>query len=151
MSATLRATGRIGSDDVLLVLLASHGDPAVVTANLAGPLVVAPDGATRQLDPRGPVLRAPGARRAPGPGVERTRLAMLVLTRRPGQSIIVGDSIELVVVRIEGDRVVLGIDAPRDVRVVRAELLRAVEAENQVSSAARDRLRALIARADEPV
>jgi len=49
MSATLRATGRMGADDVLLVLLASHGDPAVVTANLAGPLVVAPDGAAHQL------------------------------------------------------------------------------------------------------
>jgi hypothetical protein len=44
MSATLRATGRMTADDVLLVLLASHGDPAVVTANLTGPLVVAPDG-----------------------------------------------------------------------------------------------------------
>ena len=62
---------------------------------------------------------------------------MLVLTRRPGQSIVIGDGIELVVVRIEGDRVVLGIDAPREVRVVRSELLRAVEAEVQESSAAR--------------
>jgi carbon storage regulator len=69
---------------------------------------------------------------------------MLVLTRRPGQSIMVGDSIELVVVRIEGDRVVLGIDAPREIRVVRAELLRAVEDENQQSAGARDRIKALI-------
>jgi carbon storage regulator len=76
---------------------------------------------------------------------------MLVLTRRPGQSIVVGDNIELVVVRIEGDRVVLGIEAPREVRVVRSELLRAVEAENQVSSEARDRIRALLADAGHPV
>ena len=69
---------------------------------------------------------------------------MLVLTRRPGQSILVGDAIELVVVRIEGDRVVLGIEAPREIRVVRAELLRAVEAENQVSSEARLRIRELL-------
>jgi carbon storage regulator len=69
---------------------------------------------------------------------------MLVLTRRPGQSILVGDNVELVVVRIEGDRVVLGIDAPRDVRVVRAELLRDVEVEVQVASAARDRIRELL-------
>lgn len=69
---------------------------------------------------------------------------MLVLTRRPGQSILVGDGVELVVVRVEGDRVVLGIEAPREVRVVRAELLRAVESENQASSEARDRIRALI-------
>jgi carbon storage regulator len=76
---------------------------------------------------------------------------VLVLTRRPGQSILVGDSIELVVVRIEGDRVVLGIEAPREVRVVRSELLRAVEAENQVSAEARDRIRELLADAGHPV
>jgi carbon storage regulator len=70
---------------------------------------------------------------------------MLVLTRRPGQSILVGEDVELVVVRIEGDRVVLGIAAPREVRVIRAELLRDVEDENRASSAARDRIRALLA------
>jgi len=71
---------------------------------------------------------------------------MLVLTRRPGQSILIGPDVELVVVRIEGDRVVLGIDAPRAVRVIRAELLRDVEAENHVAAAERDRIRELLAR-----
>jgi carbon storage regulator len=70
---------------------------------------------------------------------------MLVLTRRPGQSIFVGDDVELVVVRIEGDRVVLGVAAPREVRVVRSELLHDVEAEVHVASAARDRIRELLA------
>jgi carbon storage regulator len=69
---------------------------------------------------------------------------MLVLTRRPGQSIRIGDSVELVVVRIDGDRVVLGVEAPREVRVVRAELLTAVVGENQASSAARDHVRQLL-------
>jgi len=76
---------------------------------------------------------------------------MLVLTRRPGQSILVGDNVELVVVRVEGDRVVLGIEAPREIRVVRSELLRAVEAENQVSAEARDRIRGLLAGVARPV
>jgi carbon storage regulator len=76
---------------------------------------------------------------------------MLVLTRRPGQAIVLGEDIEVVVVRVEGDRVVLGIEAPRAVRVVRSELLRAVEAENQVSSEARDRIRALIADTGDPI
>jgi carbon storage regulator len=71
---------------------------------------------------------------------------MLVLTRRPGQSILIGEGVELVVVRIEGDRVVLGVDAPRDVRVVRSELLRDLEAEVQQASDARDRIRALVSR-----
>jgi carbon storage regulator len=69
---------------------------------------------------------------------------MLVLTRRPGQSILVGDGVELVVVRIEGDRVVLGIDAPREVRVVRTELLKDLTEEVQSAVAARARIRELL-------
>ena len=49
---------------------------------------------------------------------------MLVLTRRPGESLLIGDGIEVQVVRIDGDRVVLGIVAPTDVTVVRSELIR---------------------------
>jgi hypothetical protein len=69
MTATLRATGRLGEDEVLLVLLSSHGDPAVVTANLLGPLAVAPDGETRQLvlDGPQPDVRARVGRLAPAP------------------------------------------------------------------------------------
>jgi carbon storage regulator len=70
---------------------------------------------------------------------------MLVLTRRAGQSIRIGDGVEVTVVRVEGDRVVLGIEAPREVRVVRSELLRDLEAENRASSAARERIRVLLA------
>jgi hypothetical protein len=49
MTAILVGRGHIKDDEVLLVLLASHGDPVMVTANLAGPLTVASDGTTRQL------------------------------------------------------------------------------------------------------
>ena len=60
---------------------------------------------------------------------------MLVLTRRPGQSIQIGPNVEVRVVRIEGDRVVLGITAPRHVAVVRAELIEQVSGgSNPVSS-----------------
>jgi carbon storage regulator len=69
---------------------------------------------------------------------------MLVLTRRPGQSILIGDDVELHVVRVEGDRVVLGITAPREIRVIRTELLRAVEAEVQRAAEDRDRVLALL-------
>ncbi len=54
---------------------------------------------------------------------------MLVLTRRPGQALAIGDSVEVTVVRIEGDRVVLGIKAPSNVSIVRSELIDAVSAE----------------------
>ncbi len=49
---------------------------------------------------------------------------MLVLTRRTGESLLIGDGVEIQVVRIEGDRVVIGIIAPPDVAVVRSELVR---------------------------
>lgn len=69
MTAVLRATGRISPDEVLLVLLSSRGEPPVVTANLAGPIAVAPDGTARQLVLEGPdyELRARLTRPAPAP------------------------------------------------------------------------------------
>jgi carbon storage regulator len=48
---------------------------------------------------------------------------MLALTRRVGQALVIGRDIEVHVVRVEGDRVVLGVRAPRDVPIARAELL----------------------------
>ena len=47
---------------------------------------------------------------------------MLVLTRKPGEEIVIGGHTRLVVHRIAGNRVTLGITAPKDVAVVRAEL-----------------------------
>ena len=47
---------------------------------------------------------------------------MLVLSRKPGQKIVLGTNITLTVVAAQGGRVTLGVDAPPDVRVLRAEL-----------------------------
>jgi len=47
---------------------------------------------------------------------------MLVLSRQENEKIHLGDSIVVTVVRVHGDRVRLGIEAPRDVRVLRQEL-----------------------------
>ena len=69
---------------------------------------------------------------------------MLVLTRRPGQSIRIGANVEVRVVRIEGDRVVLGIAAPRHVAVVRAELVEEVSGELRDASDTRARLRVML-------
>jgi carbon storage regulator len=69
---------------------------------------------------------------------------MLVLTRRPGQSIRIGPNVEVRVVRIEGDRVVLGIAAPRHVAVVRAELVDEVSGELRDASNARAKLRVML-------
>lgn len=48
---------------------------------------------------------------------------MLVLTRKPSEVIIIGDSIRITVVEIRGNRVRLGIEAPRDVPVARQEIV----------------------------
>ena len=48
---------------------------------------------------------------------------MLVLSRRAGQSIRIGDDITIHIVRTGSDKVRIGIDAPRSVNVVRTELV----------------------------
>lgn len=60
---------------------------------------------------------------------------MLVLSRRVGESIVVGDDITVTVLEVRGDVVRVGIDAPRSVRVHRAELLHDVETTNRASVA----------------
>jgi carbon storage regulator len=47
---------------------------------------------------------------------------MLILSRRVGERIIIGDSIEVVVQSVSGERVTLGLAAPREVKILRAEL-----------------------------
>lgn len=47
---------------------------------------------------------------------------MLVLSRKPGERLIIGDDVVLVINKIAGNRVTIAIEAPRDVRVVRGEL-----------------------------
>ena len=51
---------------------------------------------------------------------------MLVLTRKVDESIIIGDSITFTVLAIEGEQVKIGIDAPRDVTILRQEVFQAV-------------------------
>ncbi|TWT76232.1 hypothetical protein CA13_67240 [Planctomycetes bacterium CA13] len=47
---------------------------------------------------------------------------MLVLSRKLNEKIQIGDNITITLIRVEGGKVRLGIDAPRDIRVLRAEL-----------------------------
>ncbi len=47
---------------------------------------------------------------------------MLVLSRKVGQRIMIGDNITLVVQRVGGNRVAIGVEAPSDVSIVRGEL-----------------------------
>lgn len=47
---------------------------------------------------------------------------MLVLSRKQGERVMIGDDVVLVISKISGNRVAIAIEAPRDVRVVRGEL-----------------------------
>ena len=52
---------------------------------------------------------------------------MLVLSRKVGEKLVIGDNITIVVNRVAGNRVTIGIDAPDEVRIVRGELKPVVE------------------------
>ena len=56
---------------------------------------------------------------------------MLVLSRHRDESIIIGDNIVITVVDVRGDKVRLGIEAPREVSVHRREVYEAIQRENQ--------------------
>ncbi|SNY05198.1 carbon storage regulator CsrA [Paractinoplanes atraurantiacus] len=56
---------------------------------------------------------------------------MLVLTRRAGESVMIGDDVIITVLEARGDVIRLGIQAPRDVQVHREEVYRELRAANQ--------------------
>lgn len=61
---------------------------------------------------------------------------MLILTRKIDESIIIADHITVTVLEISGERVKIGIDAPRDVVILRQELQEQVRQENIEAAAA---------------
>ena len=52
---------------------------------------------------------------------------MLVLTRRLGEAITIGDNVKLIVVEIDGNQVKLGIEAPREIEIYREELFEKIK------------------------
>ncbi len=66
---------------------------------------------------------------------------MLVLTRRPGESIVVGQDIVITVIEIKGGQVRIGIDAPREIDVYREEIYEQVRQENIAAVAKADEIR----------
>lgn len=69
---------------------------------------------------------------------------MLVLTRRPGESIMIGGDITVTVLEVRGDQIRIGIDAPRSVKVHREEVLREITQTNTEAVATADRARRVL-------
>lgn len=70
---------------------------------------------------------------------------MLVLTRRPGESIVVGNQVVITVLEVRGDQIRIGIEAPREIQVHREEVFRQLESENTQAASTVQRARELVA------
>ena len=79
---------------------------------------------------------------------------MLVLSRRTGESIVIGDDVVVTVLEVRGDVVRLGVAAPRSVQVHREEVYRELQESNRAAAARadvdEDRLTALTALLRKP-
>ena len=56
---------------------------------------------------------------------------MLVLTRRVGETLMIGDDVTITIMNVQGQQVRVGINAPKNVAVHREEIYRRIEAEKQ--------------------
>ncbi|RNM13142.1 carbon storage regulator CsrA [Nocardioides pocheonensis] len=71
---------------------------------------------------------------------------MLVLSRRAGESVVIGEDVTITVLEVRGDVIRIGIDAPRSVAVHRAELLEQLETVNrEAASPSEDAVQSLSA------
>jgi carbon storage regulator len=59
---------------------------------------------------------------------------MLVLTRKTGEAIQIGDDIEITVLSVRGDQIKLGINAPKNIEIHRKEIYASIQEENAEAS-----------------
>jgi carbon storage regulator len=59
---------------------------------------------------------------------------MLVLTRKTGEAIQIGDDIEVTILSVKGDQIKLGINAPKNVEIHRKEIYVSIQEENNEAS-----------------
>lgn len=58
---------------------------------------------------------------------------MLVLSRKPNESIMIGDQIEVKILAVDGDQIKIGIVAPRSVKVHRTEIFESIQQQNKAA------------------
>ena len=58
---------------------------------------------------------------------------MLVLSRQKDESIVIGDNVEIIIVDVRGDKVRLGITAPKEISVHRREVYDAIQREKETA------------------
>lgn len=63
---------------------------------------------------------------------------MLILTRKSGEGLFIGDDIRITILEIRGKQIRLGIEAPTSVVVLREEIYRRIQEENLQAAGARD-------------
>ncbi len=63
---------------------------------------------------------------------------MLILTRRPGESIHLGDNIKITILSVKGKQIKIGLDVPEDLPVYRDELYRKVQEQNRMAAKTSD-------------
>ena len=56
---------------------------------------------------------------------------MLIITRKKGESLMIGDDIEIVISKIDDGSVKIGINAPKEVQILRKELFEEIKQENK--------------------
>lgn len=59
---------------------------------------------------------------------------MLILTRRVGETLMVGDDVTVTVLGVKGNQVRIGVDAPKDVAVHREEIYQRIQKEKEESA-----------------
>jgi carbon storage regulator len=100
--------------------LCHHDDPSWCDAECEAQANAFDLWVRRNLDPDGKTTTREGS-----------QMGYLILTRRTGESVKIGDNVTVTVLGVKGNQVRIGIDAPRDVRVDREEIRDRIKREQE--------------------
>lgn len=59
---------------------------------------------------------------------------MLALSRKPGESVVIGNNIEITILEVKGEQIKVGIKAPKDIAIYRKELFEQIQDSNREAS-----------------